>query len=77
MHISNGRRRMFEPATLALRKVDSITHLLPDVGIFLYAYILRPGAQGRPPHTVCGALRSPATAPRSSCSSPFRSGNPA
>ena len=35
------RQRLLERATLALGRLDSITLLLPDPGIFLYAYVRR------------------------------------
>ena len=37
----NSRQRLLERATLALGRLDSITLLLPDPNIFLYAYIRR------------------------------------
>src|SRR6266540_3169340 len=41
MDLSNARQRLLEQATLALGRLDSITLLLPDPNIFLYAYIRR------------------------------------
>ncbi len=35
------RRRLLEEATLALGRLDSITLLLPDPGLFLYSYVRR------------------------------------
>ena len=39
--LSNARQRLLERATLALGRVDSITLLLPEPNIFLYAYVRR------------------------------------
>ncbi|MCK4271617.1 Fic family protein, partial [bacterium] len=39
--LSNVRQRLLERATLALGRLDSITLLLPDPNIFLYAYVRR------------------------------------
>jgi Fic family protein len=39
--LGNSRQRLLEGATLALGRLDSITLLLPDPNIFLYAYIRR------------------------------------
>src|SRR5947208_7991588 len=39
--LGNSRQRLLERATLALGRLDSITLLLPDPNIFLYAYIRR------------------------------------
>ena len=39
--LSNARQRLLEQATLALGRLDSITLLLPEPNIFLYAYIRR------------------------------------
>ena len=41
MDLSNARQRLLERATLALGRLDSITLLLPDPNIFLYAYVRR------------------------------------
>src|SRR5712691_7650417 len=41
MDLSNARQRLLEQATLALGRLDSITLLLPDPNIFLYAYVRR------------------------------------
>ena len=38
---SNVRQRLLERATLALGRLDSITLLLPEPNIFLYAYVRR------------------------------------
>jgi len=38
---SNVRQRLLEQATLALGRLDSITLLLPEPNIFLYAYVRR------------------------------------
>jgi Fic family protein len=39
--LSGGRQRLLERATLALGRLDSITTLLPDPQLFLYAYVRR------------------------------------
>ncbi len=39
--LSNVHQRLLERATLALGRLDSITLLLPDPNIFLYAYVRR------------------------------------
>src|SRR5215510_10982628 len=39
--LSNARQRLLERATLALGRLDSITLLLPEPNIFLYAYVRR------------------------------------
>src|SRR5207249_11449716 len=39
--LGNSHQRLLERATLALGRLDSITLLLPDPNIFLYAYIRR------------------------------------
>jgi len=41
LEFSRARQRLLERATLALGRLDSITLLLPDSDIFLYAYIRR------------------------------------
>ena len=41
LELGNSRQRLLERATLALGRLDSITLLLPDPNIFLYAYIRR------------------------------------
>ena len=41
LHLSGARQRLLESATLALGRLDSITLLLPDPGLFLYAYVRR------------------------------------
>src|SRR3989442_4550278 len=38
---SNSRQRLVERTTLALGRLDSITLLLPDPNLFLYAYVRR------------------------------------
>ncbi|MBI4630270.1 MAG: Fic family protein [Chloroflexi bacterium] len=38
---ANGQQRLLERATLALGRLDSITLLLPDPNLFLYAYVRR------------------------------------
>ncbi len=38
---SEERRRLLERATLALGRLDSITMLLPDAGLFIYSYVRR------------------------------------
>jgi Fic/DOC family N-terminal len=44
LDISNARQRLLERATLALGRLDSITLLLPDPNLFLYAYVRREAA---------------------------------
>src|SRR5207253_10001629 len=39
--LANSRQRLLERATLAIGRLDSITLLLPDPGLFLYAYVRR------------------------------------
>jgi Fic family protein len=41
LDLSGGRQRLLERATLALGRLDSITTLLPDPQLFLYAYVRR------------------------------------
>jgi Fic family protein len=41
LELTNSRQRLLERATLALGRLDSITLLLPDPDIFLYAYVRR------------------------------------
>lgn len=41
LQLDNQRQKLLERATLALGRLDSITLLLPDPGIFLYAYVRR------------------------------------
>ena len=41
LDLTNFRERLLERATLALGRLDSITLLLPDPSIFLYAYVRR------------------------------------
>ena len=41
LEFSRARQRLLERATLALGRLDSITLLLPDPDIFLYAYVRR------------------------------------
>ena len=41
VELSGGRQRLLERATLALGRLDSITTLLPDPQLFLYAYVRR------------------------------------
>jgi Fic family protein len=41
LELANARQRRLERATLALGRLDSITLLLPDPDIFLYAYVRR------------------------------------
>ena len=41
VELGNGRQRLLERATLAVGRLDSITLLLPDPDIFLYAYVRR------------------------------------
>jgi Fic family protein len=41
VNLANSRQRILERATLALGRLDSITVLLPDPNIFLYAYVRR------------------------------------
>ncbi len=39
--LTDARQRLLERATLALGRLDSITLLFPDPGLFLYAYVRR------------------------------------
>jgi Fic family protein len=41
IELSGGRQRLLERAILALGRLDSITTLLPDPQLFLYAYVRR------------------------------------
>lgn len=41
LELTNSRQRLLERATLALGRLDSITLLLPDPNLFLYAYVRR------------------------------------
>src|SRR3990172_11906509 len=41
LDLTGGRQRLLERATLALGRLDSITLLLPDPELFLYAYVRR------------------------------------
>jgi len=41
LEITNSRQRLLEKATLAIGRLDSITILLPEPDIFLYAYVRR------------------------------------
>jgi Fic family protein len=41
LDLSGSRQRLLERATLALGRLDSITALLPDPQLFLYAYVRR------------------------------------
>nr|HDM58839.1 Fic family protein [Bacillota bacterium] len=41
LELAGNRQRLLERATLALGRLDSISLLLPDPGIFLYAYVRR------------------------------------
>lgn len=41
LDLTNARQRLLELATLALGRLDSITLLLPDPNLFLYAYVRR------------------------------------
>jgi Fic family protein len=41
LDLTGRRGRLLEQATLALGRLDSVTLLLPDPGIFLYAYVRR------------------------------------
>jgi len=41
LDLSNARQRLLERATLALGRLDSITLLLPDPNLFIYAYVRR------------------------------------
>ncbi|MEQ1911343.1 MAG: Fic family protein [Vicinamibacterales bacterium] len=41
LELSGSRQRLLERATLALGRLDSITTLLPDPQLFLYAYVRR------------------------------------
>lgn len=39
LNLSGVRQRLMERASLALGRLDSITLLLPDPNVFLYAYV--------------------------------------
>jgi len=41
LELSDKRQRLLERATLALGRLDSVTLLLPDPDLFLYAYVRR------------------------------------
>ena len=41
LELSGDRQRLLEKSTLALGRLDSITTLLPDPQLFLYAYVRR------------------------------------
>jgi Fic family protein len=41
LEMNEQRQKLLERATLALGRLDSITLLLPDPGLFLYAYVRR------------------------------------
>lgn len=41
LELSDQRQRLLERATVALGRLDSVTLLLPDPNIFLYAYVRR------------------------------------
>jgi len=41
LELSNRRQHLLERATVALGRLDSVTLLLPDPHIFLYAYVRR------------------------------------
>ncbi len=41
LQLDHQRHKLLERATLALGRLDSITLLLPDPGLFLYAYVRR------------------------------------
>ena len=41
LEMTSDRRKLLEQATLALGRLDSITLLLPDPNLFLYAYVRR------------------------------------
>jgi Fic family protein len=41
LDLSDRRQRLLERATVALGRLDSVTLLLPDPGVFLYAYVRR------------------------------------
>ena len=41
IELSPGRRKLLEEATLALGRLDSVTLLIPDPELFLYAYVRR------------------------------------
>ena len=43
LELTHERQRLVERATLALGRLDSVTLLLPDPDIFLYAYVRRRG----------------------------------
>jgi Fic family protein len=41
LDLSGKRQRLLEHATLALGRLDSVSTLLPDPQLFLYAYVRR------------------------------------
>src|SRR3954464_11677137 len=41
IELTGARQRLLEKSTLALGRLDSITTLLPDPQLFLYAYVRR------------------------------------
>ncbi|QUW04529.1 hypothetical protein J8C06_12135 [Chloracidobacterium validum] len=41
LEMTDQRQRLLERATLALGRLDSVTLLLPDPDLFLYAYVRR------------------------------------
>jgi Fic family protein len=41
LELAGGRQRLLERATLALGRLDSVSTLLPDPQLFLYAYVRR------------------------------------
>jgi Fic family protein len=41
LELNEQRQRLLERATLALGRLDSVTLLLPDPHLFLYAYVRR------------------------------------
>jgi len=55
--LGNGRQRLLERATLALGRLDSITLLLPDPDLFLYAYVRREAVLSRRSQNCIGGTR--------------------
>ncbi len=44
LEINARRQQLLERATVALARLDSVSLLLPDPGLFLYAYVRREAA---------------------------------
>ena len=54
LELGGTRQRQLEKSTLALGRLDSITTLLPDPQLFLYAYIRREAVLSSLPEAVAG-----------------------